>query len=301
MDPPPRVLGEGLDRWEFENVPEGFDPALALRIAQFFKDMELPDVQDNAQLKRLMETREELRSFLATLGPEAIPTLSAILGVELDFVNRRFLIYALGDMGGKSEESTLALMDFYEKIREDPAALSEVGHVIKAIGNLKNHSSYDLITSEIDNEANPPGHRDRFIKALGEHPRRAESVPRMVEIMDGDKDVNCRNHAAQFLGKTADPSTLDYLIARFYREKVYFVRQTILGSIGKLGNPDALPFLNEVAQTEESRIRLSAGRAIWRIGTPKAIDTLKYLARSEHSETNSKHFEKWTETPPPRS
>ncbi len=297
--PPPAPPGEGLDRWDFENPPEGFDPELAMKLAEFFKDMVLTDRQDAGQLERLLNAREELKKFLASLGPEAISTLSAILEAELDFVNRRFLLYALGDLGPKSEEATFALLDYYNKTKDVEQSQAEMNHVIKAMENLKNDSSYEAITREIDNPNTDSYFRDKFIKALGEHPRREESIPRIIDIMNKDHDVNCRNHAAQYLGKTENPDTLDHLISRYHREKSWFVRQTILGSIGKIGNPSSIPFLTEAAQNEDHRIRLSAGRALWRIGTDKAIDILRMLAPGERNDNNKKNFEDWIKTPPP--
>lgn len=262
--PPP---GEGLERWNIEKMPEGWDPELAGRLARFFEDMDVTDPERGDKIENLDATREQLRAFLASLGPEAIPTLSAVLSVETDFVNRRFLIYALGDLGPRSEEATFALADFYESTRGTPGARSETNHVIKAMGSLKNETSFQFIGDYIDNPDTSSYDRDKLIQVLGEHPRRDEAIPRFVAGMRDERDVNTRNHSAQALGKIRQPRTLAELISSFEREEVWYVRQTILGSIGKIGDPSALPFLEKQARiAEPSGVRLSAANAIRLIG-----------------------------------
>jgi len=54
--------------------------------------------------------------------------------------------------------------------------------------------------------------------------------------MQEDEDPNCRNHSAQYLGKTRRPEDVDDLISAYGRESYYWVKQTILGSIGKTGD-----------------------------------------------------------------
>jgi hypothetical protein len=295
--PPPE---KGLRRWHFDRPIEGWDPELASKIAEFFEAMEItygPDGPDHAKLATLEEKRDELQKFLASLGPEAIPTLAAILGEEQDFVDRRFLLYALGDLGPKSELATEALDIFYQKSREDPKAAGEIGHVIQAMGRLKNEMSFQLMNREIDDPSTPVEYRDKFILALGDHPDREKAIPRIVRVLHEDGSVNCRNRAAQFLGKTRKPDTLDQLIAAFSRQdEQVFVKQTILGSIGKLGDERALPFLMEVAlRGDPDDVRLSAANAIHRIGTPKAIGNLRELLQVERNDGIRKRIEGWIE------
>src|SRR2546422_1846127 len=71
--PPPPPAGEGLKRWNLEKLPPGWDPELARRIALYFSQMDVTDEDRDEKVNHMEEAREELRAFLAGLGPEAIP------------------------------------------------------------------------------------------------------------------------------------------------------------------------------------------------------------------------------------
>ena len=112
------------------------------------------------------------------VGPEALPTLGTILNAESDFVNRRFVIVAIGDLGPKSESATFILHDFFLARNADPQNRSEMNHVVEAMGRLQNDSSFEVLSGWIERRDDPAIQvfRDRFVKSLGEHPRRDEAV-----------------------------------------------------------------------------------------------------------------------------
>lgn len=293
--PAPRPPGEGLKRWSLDHIPEEWNEELALKIAGFFDAMFAAVQSDGDQGPRLEELREALAAYLASLGPEAIPTLSAILGSEVDFVNRRFLITALGNLGPLAEEATYALLELYSKSREQYLARTEMGHVIDAMGSLKNETAYNEITKAIDDPGTQAWYRDKFIQALGDHPRAAEAVPGIVNVLETDQDPSCRNHAAQYLGKVRKPEAIDPLISAYEKEQRYFmVRQTILGSLGKIGDERPIPFLFRVATTgDPSGVRLSASRALFLIRTPKSLKTLREVLQYERDEKIRSSILEW--------
>jgi HEAT repeat protein len=293
--PPAAPLAKGLRRWAIDHLPEGWDPLLAEKIVRFFEEMEIDplNAEDEERRAKLQDLREEFARFLAGLGPEAIPTLAAILNTEPDFSFRRFLIAAIGDLGPKSEEATFVLKDFYDKSRDNLAARSEMNHVIEAMGHLKNETAYQVMTENLA-PGTPAYYRDKFIQALGEHPRRAEAIPRIVEILHEEGDANCRNHAAQYLGKTRRAEDIADLIGAYENERYLPVQQTILGSLGKIGDETALPFLEQEARTGESDgVRLSAANAIRRIGTPRAMKILGGLLQVERSDMIRSNIQEW--------
>src|ERR1041385_424366 len=205
VEVPPRPewkpTGTGLARWSMRNAPEGWDSEVAERIAKLFEAMDVtpgdPELAD-----RISKAREELRAYLAGLGPEPIPTLSAILTHGGDFIARRFVIEALGNLGPRSELATLALKEVYDKERSDErsGAPVEVNHLIEAFGNLKNDSSFEMMNSLIEDRAsNRDYYRDKLVEALGKHPRAEESLPKFHEWLD-EEDPSIRNHSAQALG-----------------------------------------------------------------------------------------------------
>jgi HEAT repeat protein len=300
FESPPRPPGEGLQRWNMDKLPEGWDPALAGQIADFFDKMDVSGFteEDQEKLKDLQDVREEFRNFLKSLGPEDLATLDAILKNEVDFGNRRFLLEAIGDLGPRSEEATFSLLDFYLRSRDRQGGRSETNHVIEAMGRLKNGTSYESITSMIDDASTSSYDRNKFVQALGEHPRREESISRFVAHGREDDDVGTRNHAWQAIGKmrSRGGKALSDLISAFDRENIWYVKQTMLGTIGYLGDPSALPFLEKVARTnEDSRVRLSAFNAIRLLATPEALRVLRSALAGERDETVRQNVEGWVE------
>jgi HEAT repeat protein len=284
-------------RWNLKEFPKGWDHDLAGAIHSYFEEMEIDlaskDLANKARIAGLEAVRERFREFLAGLGPEAVPTLAAILDIEPDFVDRRFLLYALGDLGKETEEATHVLADFLMKRYEDPRARSELGHAIKAMGNLHNESSLDRLVSFIGDER-LHGYRRHLVEALGEHPYRDEAVGTFVEVLREDSLPNVRNKAAQALGKIESPETLNELYMAFQSEPHWVTKQTILGSIGKIGNPSSIPFLEEQARSGKlASTRLSACGALQRLNTPYAQQVLREVARSEPDAQVRKHLETW--------
>jgi len=296
----PRPPGQGLQRWNIDKLPEAWDPALAARLADFFDQMDVSaefTEEDIEKLKKLEDVRDKLREFLKSLGPESLVTLDAILKNEVDFGNRRFLLEAIGDLGPRSEEATLSLLDFYLRTRDRQGGRSETNHVIEAMGRLKNATSYESLSGMIDDPSTTSYDRNKFVQALGEHPRREESISRFVAHGRDDDDVGTRNHAWQAIGKMRSKGgkALADLISAFDREDVWYVKQTMLGTIGYLGDPSALSFLERVARTDEdSRVRLSAFNAIRLIATPEAMRVLRSALAGERDESVRQNVQEWT-------
>ena len=289
---PPERYGGKYPRWNLPEFPAGWDDTTASTIHDFFEDMEW-DMSDERKMLRLEEIRAAFREYLATVGPEAIPTLAAILNVEPDFVDRRFLIHAIGELGPQSEEATYALSDYVENRFQDPRARSELGHVIMAMGKLHNASSFDTL-EEFSRREDLHPYRGKFIQALGEHPDREAAIGTFVSTMRNDTLPDVRNYAAQALGKVREPQSLPGLYEAFEREPHWVPRQTILGTIGKIGDARSIPFLEEQARNApESAIRLSAAGALRRMESPYARRLLGELARSEPDEKVRAHIEKW--------
>jgi hypothetical protein len=297
---PPKRYGGSFPRWNLEEFPEGWDEQLATAIHDYFERMEY-DVSNPESVRDLERLREEFREFLAGLGPESVTTLATILDVEPNFVDRRFLIYALGDLGPRTEEATFALRDFFMSRYENPQSRSELGHVIMAMGRLQNETSFDVLRelAEPRDEPDAPGprvsnYRDKFLRALGDHPYREEAIGTFVDAMQSDNHPNVRNNAAQALGKVRSPETLGALYSAFGQETRWPVKQTILGSIGKIGNPNSIQFLEENARNaRDPKVRLSAAGALRRIDTPYARQLLRGLARSEPDAKIRRHIDDW--------
>ena len=287
---------DGFSRWHLPKLPPNWNAELAKDLHTYFELLDKYERGRSANSAALlMKKREELREFLAGLGPESLETLSMILNSEPDFVYRRFMLAAIGDLGPKTEGATWALRDYFVARQSNPGHRSEMGYLINAMGKLQNDTSYDVLQDLIKNPGFSP-YRDKFIWELGEHHRRDEALDFFNDGLNNETSKRNRNKYAQALGKIASPESLPQLYHAFKNENYWVNKQTILGSIGKIGNPNSIPFLAEQARyAGESAVRLSAARALSRIGTPVAMDTLRDVAQSESDEKIQSYMINWSQ------
>ncbi len=299
--PPERQRHDGrFHRWNLGELPPGWDPEVAWKLHELFEDLSYGrDGEHPADVRRRLERAyPALLGYLASLGPKALPTLGKILDVEPDFVARRVTFQTVGKLGPQSEAATSILENFYQSRYEEPQNRSEVGRVIEAMGHLKNRSSFETLTGLIRNDEHRP-YRDKFVVALGDHPRREDALDIFVDKMH-DQSFQTRNKSAQAMGKIRRPDTLTDLYYAYDTERVVYAKQTILGSIGKIGEPVALPFLEEQALgSQESDVRLSAAGAIRRIvqktGDSYGLEVLHECLQAESDAGVHAEIERWVE------
>ncbi len=286
----PKNYGGEFPRWNLKELPKGWDPNVAASLHSFFEAME---PKPNTPQPGIHELRQELTEFLASLGPEALPTLATILGADHDFVNRRFLLKTIGALGPESEESTFVLRDFFIARYETPGNYSEMIHTLDAMARLQNDSSFEMLTSFVG-RGNLSNFRAKTIESLGLHRRSGEAVGVLVDHMHGDSLSIVRNKAAQALGRVRDPETLSEIYRAVDNEPYWIVKQTMLGTVGKIGDPSSVAFLEGHARNaKETGVRMSAARAISRIGTPDALGVLEQIKRTEPEPKVRRYIEKW--------
>ncbi len=294
-DPAPRFGGK-YPRWNLKEFPAGWDDGIAQTLHSYFEELTY-DPSKPIDMARIENARNALKDYLAQLGPDAVSTLGAILNAEGDFVNRRFLLYAVGDLGPQSPEATFVLRDFFVARHADPQNRSEMIHAVKAMENLKNDTAFDTLADFVERGGSDPGfhsYRGNFIESLGEHPRREEALDTLIGTMHEDQLIDARNKSAQALGKIRSPETLPELYNALEKERYWVIKQTILGTIGKIGSPDSFPVLEGQARAaKESGVRLSAMSAIRRIGTPQGEQTLRSILRDETDPEVRKRVEAW--------
>ena len=170
-DPEAPVLREGLKRWNIHPLPKGWDPEVAARLAELFGLIDYDPSKPDTFLAA-GSGWDELQEYLKTLGPDALPTLAAILNAEPTYLLRQQVLKGIGQeqMG---DGATFILKDFFDRRVGDLKARSEINHVIAAFGRLKNDTAFELMTDYVDEDM-PLYYKDKFIVELGEHPRRAE-------------------------------------------------------------------------------------------------------------------------------
>ncbi len=286
----PKNYGGEFPRWNLKELPEGWDPDVAASLHAFFEAME---PEPHTPQPGIHETREELTEYLASLGPEALPTLATILGADHDFVNRRFLLKAIGALGPESDEATFILRDFFMARHETPGNYSEMIHTLDAMARLQNDSSYEMLAGFVG-RADLSNFRGKTIESLGLHGRGGDAVGVLVDHMHNDALSGVRNKAAQALGRVRDPETLDEMYRAVDNEPYWIVKQTMLGTVGKIGDPSSVDFLESHARNaKESGVRMSAARAISRIATPHALGVLEEIKRTEPDPKVRRYIEKW--------
>ncbi|MFQ5654693.1 MAG: HEAT repeat domain-containing protein [Planctomycetota bacterium] len=276
--PPSRPAAEEMEEGP-ARAPAPGEEEVRRRLMKLFEDTYFDLNIDAEGAVRIARAREELEEYLAGLPPEMVPLLLEILDENPDFVNRRFLIRALGEIG--SDEASLGLVDYYRRLRDAEGNANEMKYTIEAIGRVDSDLSYSLLTAMIEEEAEKPN-RLRFVEQLGEHSRRREAVPIFTELMMEEANFQVRNRAAQALKKTAERSSAPDIEKALETEENPYVRQTMLGALGAIGDAGSFGSLERIATSDEDPVtRMSAVAAIAKIGGADAKRILEGIAEED--------------------
>ncbi|MEM7165677.1 MAG: HEAT repeat domain-containing protein [Planctomycetota bacterium] len=249
-------------------------------LAAFFKRMP-PDamVLDLAGKLDLVRAREELQAYLDSLGPEEVESLIEVLGDEVDFGNRRFLMYALGRIG--TDRAVDGLVGHYHKMAALGTKDSEALHTIRALGTSDTPHSFDQLM-DLAVDSGDPQHRHRVLEQLGNHHLRAEGIPVYQRLLIDDGRMNVRSYAAQALKKTADATTAPSIEQALLTEKNRYVRQSMIGALGGIGDVNSIRALEEVTNTDDDHVsRMSAVNSLRMIGGPLAESVLEKVAEND--------------------
>lgn len=288
------VSGDGLEEADFgDDAADGDTPPVEVpsdlagirKALMEYLDYLRYDRQkymDNGAL--VAQMLAELEEFLAGLPPEAVPMLLEILDSEEDFVLRRKILYGLGAIG--SAEAALGLADYYEKlINLEADKDSEIAHTIRALGEVDSDVSFDLLEDFITTENGRQKHRFRFVQALGDHSNSAAAVPLFTDLMQDDIHFKVRNNAAQALKKASVHTTAPDLERAVMTEQNNYVRQTMMGALGSIGDTGSISTLENIARNDEDPVnRLSAVSAITKIGGSSAKSILEEIAAKDAHE-----------------
>ena len=239
------------------------------------------DIQE--RFEKLLARREALDEFLAQLGPEAIPMLVALLEREPDFLNRRRLIMALGEIG--SDRAADELVNHYWRLFDGDQE-TELNYAIKALGLVQSPHSFGLLTGMIE-DADAIPHRYRFVEQLGRHRDNVQAVPTFIRVADSANEpyFKTRSRAALALKWANDPRSAPQVERLLGTEEDKFVRQALCGTLGDLGDTGSIPKLEHVARGDtDHQTRMSAIRALSRIGGPEARQIIEELQQSDEHE-----------------
>ncbi len=250
------------------------------QIDDYFQKTQWDSAMDNSTAHRVARARDELEAFLSTLGPEHVDLLIGLLEEEPDFVNRRFLLRALGNIG--TEQALSGLLEHYWWCQQEQKE-SEVKHTIDAIGSADNDFSFDLLSAYALSD-DTLIHRYRFVGALAASSRSADAVGIYSQLLTDESHFRVRQRAAYGLKISGGLSEAHSIEIALQNERNPYVRQSFLGAIGGIRDVRSIPQVNRILREDEIlSTRLSAVRALLRIEGAAAIEALQ-AARDDSSQ-----------------
>ncbi|RTZ90242.1 MAG: hypothetical protein DSY81_08225 [Bacillota bacterium] len=235
---------------------------------------------DASTAHRIGRARDDLEELLSSLGPEHVHLLAGLLIEEQDFVNRRFLLRALGRIG--NDEALIALVDHYHWSVGNQKE-SEVKHTVAALAAADNDRSFEILSAFALSEEDQR-HRYRFVGALSQHSRSSDALGIYSQLLRDDSHFRVRQRAAfgmKVSGGLADAAGIE---AALLDEGNPYVRQSFLGALGGIRDVRSVPLVTRVLQ-EDSVLatRVSAVKALLRIEGDAVVDALR-AARDDESQ-----------------
>ncbi len=242
------------------------------KIDSYFQKTQWDSAMDSSTAHRVARARDELEEFLSGLGPEHVSLLIGLLEEEPDFVNRRFLLRALGRIG--TEEALGGLIDHYWWCTQEQKE-SEVKHTIDALALADNAESFQLL-SEFALSEDTITHRYRFVGALTQSSFSADAVGIYSQLMTDESHFRVRQRAAFGMKISGGLSDVPSIERALQEEVNPYVRQSFLGAIGGIRDVNSIPQVRKILQEDEVlSTRISAVRALLRIEGAAAIEALQ--------------------------
>ena len=235
---------------------------------------------DASTAHRVDRARQDLESYLDSLAEEHVPLLLGLLAEEPDFINRRFLLRALGTIG--SDEALAGLLDHYDWAAGNSKE-SEVKHTVAALAAADNDRSFQIL-SECALAEDTQTHRYRFVGALTQHSRSADAIGIYSELLTDTSHFRVRQRAAYGMKLSGGIAQAQPVESALVEERNPYVRQSILGALGGIRDVRSVPLVTRILQEDEVlATRISAVRALLRIEGDAVVDALK-MARDDSSQ-----------------
>jgi HEAT repeat protein len=215
---------------------------------------------------------ETFSAALRGLADRPIP--EAMEALQAGFANRR---------GGAKQVAAIALAYL-----DDPAAIEWLKGVVETEGAssnaeiltfLGNHGDKDLVEGLLYRrlESDDETVRDETFLILGQirQPWAVEALKKGLAVEIGAR----RKHAILAMGEAGDPGLAEY-VQRFVNTQGLVL--DAIESLGKLGNPDAIPRLQKLAAHEDEIVQAFSAAALLKLGDVEtAGPVLDRLATAE--------------------
>ena len=242
------------------------------KIDEYFLKTQWDAAMDASTAHRVGRARDELEALLASLGPEHVALLIGLLEEEPDFVNRRFLLRALGRIG--TDEALAGLEEHYWWCAQEQKE-SEVKYTIDALAFADTDRSLEILRESSLSE-DTIIHRYRFVGALAEGSRSAEAIDIYSQLLTDDSHFRVRQRAAYGMKVSGSLAEISSIENALQSEANPYVRQSILGAIGGIRDVRSIPLVNRILQQDQVlSTRISAVRTLLRIEGTAAIEALQ--------------------------
>lgn len=155
---------------------------------------------------------------------------------------------------------------------------------VEKLNNRKDENVIDILiyVTEMRDEYWPV--KIKAITLLGDsgNPRAIESL--LATFNDSFMNWECpsiKSYAAAALGNFKEDSRVLEALIEGVDDRELLTREASIQSLGKIGNPKAVPALLRVLNDKSVTVRLSAIKSLEQIGDPQAIPYLKRMAENE--------------------
>ncbi len=245
--------------------------AISTEIFELFQKCQWSKALDASTAHRVARARNDLQELLDGLGPEHVPLLVGMLKEEPDFINRRFLLKALGKIG--SDDALIGLLDHYHwSVEVDKE--SEVKHTIDSLALANSDLSLDILR-EYSLAEDAIQHRYRFVGALTQHARAEEGIDIYGALLRDPSHFRVRQRAAYGFKITGGKNHSQTLETALGEELNPYVRQSYLGALGGIRDVNSIPVVERILlEDEDISTRISAVRALMNIDGSAAIQAL---------------------------
>ena len=173
------------------------------------------------------------------------------------------------------------LRQLLEEDSDDAKARSSA---ITGLAYLKDQQDFELVARFLRDP-------DNFVRLMAFdgliHLDQARALATFIQILQTDSDPGIRNHSACYLGDIKDKRSLEALLKAFNLDKTLEIRASAAYGLGNLGYVEAVAPLIEAltiykdAIPDNATVRSDIVRALGKLGTEQAIQTIKDLAQTE--------------------
>ncbi|MDE0959153.1 MAG: HEAT repeat domain-containing protein [Planctomycetota bacterium] len=257
------------------------------QLDRLFLKTQWNQAMDASTAHRVARAREDLESYLDSLAEEHVPLLLGLLAEEPDFINRRFLLRALGKIG--NDEALAGLLDHFNWAAGNSKE-SEVKHTVAALAAANNDRSFQILSDYAVAEETET-HRYRFVGALTQHSRSADAIGIYSELLTDSSHFRVRQRAAFGMKISGGIAQAHEVETALVDEGNPYVRQSFLGALGGIRDVRSVPLVSRILQGDEVlATRVSAVRALLRIEGDAVVDALR-AARDDISQPQRVHEE----------